>query len=131
MVLSRRGGGLVVRGGSTHQSSGIFCDEQEEPEFEEVFRGADQFRMRSTWGGNHAPDKVKRKKVSHHCEDRRQGANDRTLMALGGWKAPAMLTRYAHVSPAHLWNAVEGLTQLATVTETVTKSVVAEGSTYK
>jgi integrase len=60
-----------------------------------------------------------------------RGANDRTLMALGGWKSPAMLTRYAHLSPAHLWNAVEGLTQLGTVTETVTRIAVAEESTYK
>ena len=49
-----------------------------------------------------------------------QGANDRTLMALGGWKSPAMLSRYAHLSPAHLWRAVEGLTQMGTVT-TVTE----------
>ena len=40
-----------------------------------------------------------------------QGANDRTLMALGGWKSPAMLARYAHLGPSHLWNAVEGLTK--------------------
>ena len=33
-------------------------------------------------------------------------------MALGGWKSPAMLSRYAHLSPAHLWKAVEGLTHL-------------------
>src|SRR5262249_36811352 len=39
-----------------------------------------------------------------------QGANDRTLMVLGGWKSPAMLSRYAHLSPTHLWKAVEGLT---------------------
>ena len=31
-----------------------------------------------------------------------------------------MLNRYAHLSPAHLWQAVEGLTQLGTVTKTVT-----------
>jgi len=37
------------------------------------------------------------------------GANDRTLMALGGWKSPRMLDRYAHLSPAHLWQAIEGL----------------------
>lgn len=49
-----------------------------------------------------------------------QGANDRTIMALGGWKSPAMLARYAHLSPTHLWQAVEGLTQTRTVTETVT-----------
>lgn len=49
-----------------------------------------------------------------------QGANDRTIMALGGWKSPRMLDRYAHLSPAHLWQAVEGLTQVGTVTETVT-----------
>ena len=49
-----------------------------------------------------------------------RGANDRTLMALGGWKSPAMLARYAHLSPAHLWKAVEGLTQVGTVTKTVT-----------
>lgn len=49
-----------------------------------------------------------------------QGANDRTIMALGGWKSPRMLDRYAHLSPAHLWQAVEGLTQVGTVTKTVT-----------
>ncbi len=38
-----------------------------------------------------------------------QGANDRTIMALGGWRSPAMLSRYAHLSPTHLWKAVEGL----------------------
>ena len=43
-----------------------------------------------------------------------QGINDRTLMTLGGWKSPAMLTRYAHLSPAHLWQAVEGLTGIGT-----------------
>jgi integrase len=37
------------------------------------------------------------------------GANDRTIMALGGWKSPRMLDRYAHLSPAHCWQAVEGL----------------------
>jgi integrase len=40
-----------------------------------------------------------------------QGENDRTIMALGGWKSPAMLSRYAHLSPAHLWKAVERLVQ--------------------
>ena len=56
-----------------------------------------------------------------------QGANDRTLMALGGWKSPAMLSRYAHLSPTHLWKAVEGLTAFTgpissgTVTKTVTE----------
>jgi integrase len=49
-----------------------------------------------------------------------QGANDRTLMALGGWKSPAMLGRYAHLSPTHLYQAVEGLARLTTVTKTVT-----------
>lgn len=38
-----------------------------------------------------------------------QGVNDRTLMALGGWKSPRMLDRYAHLSPAYLWQAIEGL----------------------
>jgi integrase len=38
-----------------------------------------------------------------------QGENDRTIMALGGWRSPAMLSRYAHLSPSHLWKAVEGL----------------------
>lgn len=51
-----------------------------------------------------------------------RGANDRILMALGGWKSPAMLSRYAHLSPTHLWQAVEGLTQTGTVTKTVTTS---------
>jgi integrase len=47
-----------------------------------------------------------------------RGANDRTLMALGGWKSPTMLTRYAHLSPAHLWQAVESLTQPGTGSKT-------------
>ena len=49
-----------------------------------------------------------------------QGANDRTLMALGGWKSPAMLSRYVHLGPTHLWNAVEGLTQVGIVNKTRT-----------
>ena len=39
------------------------------------------------------------------------GANDRTLIALGGWKSPRMLDHYAHLLPAHLWQAFEGLAQ--------------------
>lgn len=46
------------------------------------------------------------------------GANDRTLMALGGWKSPRMLDRYAHLSPAHLWQAIEGLAQTRTGSKT-------------
>ncbi len=46
------------------------------------------------------------------------GANDRTIMALGGWHSPAMLGRYAHLSPTHLWNAVEQLSKLATGSKT-------------
>ena len=60
-----------------------------------------------------------------------QGANDRTLMALGGWKSPAMLSRYAHLSPTHLYQAVEGLSRLRTVTKTVTKEAIEEGQTAK
>jgi integrase len=60
-----------------------------------------------------------------------QGANDRTLMALGGWKSPAMLGRYAHLSPTHLWKAVEGLTQVGTVTETVTNEITRSEETQK
>ena len=57
-----------------------------------------------------------------------QGANDRTLMALGGWKSPAMLSRYAHLLPTHLWQAVEGLVshQGQLRNESVTKSVTEE-----
>ena len=60
-----------------------------------------------------------------------QGANDRTLMALGGWKSPAMLSRYAHLSPTHLWQAVEGLTKIATVTKTATEESVEEEQASK
>ncbi len=60
-----------------------------------------------------------------------QGANDRTLMALGGWKSPAMLSRYAHLSPTHLWKAVEGLTQVGTVTKTVTEETVTDEEVQK
>ena len=52
---------------------------------------------------------------------------DRTLMALGGWKSPAMLSRYAHLSPTHLYHAVEDLTRIGTVTKDVTK----EGEAHK
>ena len=54
-----------------------------------------------------------------------QGCNDRTLMALGGWKSPRMLSRYAHLTPAHLWQAVEGLVGNSSggQTRTVTKTV--------
>lgn len=52
-----------------------------------------------------------------------QGANDRTIMALGGWKSPRMLDRYAHLSPTHLWKAVEGLTQIGTGSKTGSKQV--------
>jgi len=60
-----------------------------------------------------------------------QGANDRTLMALGGWKSPAMLSRYAHLSPTHLWKAVEGLTQVGTVPKTVTDEMTPDEDTQK
>ncbi len=33
-----------------------------------------------------------------------------------------MLSRYAHLSKTHLWEAVEGLTKVNTVTKTVTGS---------
>lgn len=46
------------------------------------------------------------------------GVNDRTLMALGGWKSPRMLDRYAHLSPAHLWQAIEGLAHTGTGSKT-------------
>jgi len=64
-----------------------------------------------------------------------QGANDRTLMALGGWKSPAMLARYAHLSPTYLWQAVEGLTryqgqfQNGNVTKNVTSEEEREAGT--
>ena len=47
-----------------------------------------------------------------------RGENDRTIMALGGWKSTRMLARYAHLSPTHLWNAIEGLTQMGTGSKT-------------
>jgi integrase len=52
-----------------------------------------------------------------------QGENDRTIMALGGWKSPAMLSRYAHLSPAHLWKAVEGLVQQPTGSKTGSEAI--------
>ena len=48
-----------------------------------------------------------------------QGENDRTIMTVGGWKSPAILSRYAHPSPAHLWKAVEGLAQQQTGNEAI------------
>jgi integrase len=46
------------------------------------------------------------------------GANDRTLMEAGGWKSPAMLKRYVHLSPSSVWQAVEQLTQIGTGSKT-------------
>ncbi len=37
------------------------------------------------------------------------GANDRTIMQAGGWKSPAMLNRYCHLSPSSVWQVVEQL----------------------
>ena len=54
------------------------------------------------------------------------GANDRTIMTLGGWKSPRMLDRYSHLSPTHLWQALEGLAGKSTDPKTDTlKEVVA------
>ncbi len=50
--------------------------------------------------------------MKHAC-----GANDRTSRALGGWKFPRMLDRYAHLSPAHLWQAIEDLALVGTGSE--------------
>ena len=36
-----------------------------------------------------------------------QRVGDRTLRALGGWKEPKMIQRYAHLSEEHLREAVE------------------------
>lgn len=36
-----------------------------------------------------------------------QGANDRIHMVLGGWKSPPVLVWYVHLSPTHLFEAVE------------------------
>jgi integrase len=44
------------------------------------------------------------------------GANDRTLMEAGGWKSPAMLKRYVHLSPSSVWQAVERLVQTGSKT---------------
>ncbi len=60
-----------------------------------------------------------------------QGANDRTLMALGGWKSPAMLSRYSHLSPTHLFHAVESLTRIGAVPKTVTEESADEEHTSK
>lgn len=46
------------------------------------------------------------------------GANDRTLMEAGGWKSPAMLKRYVHLSPSSVWQAVEQLAQSRTGSKT-------------
>ena len=58
-----------------------------------------------------------------------KGANDRTLMALGEWKSHRMLSRYTHLSPTHLWQAVESLTTLRSETQnqTVTRTVRSKG----
>ncbi|MEO7863786.1 MAG: site-specific integrase [Nitrospirales bacterium] len=60
-----------------------------------------------------------------------QGENDRTIMALGGWKSPAMLSRYAHLSPAHLWKAVEGLAKQQTGSKTGSTSASQEKEVLK
>jgi hypothetical protein len=35
------------------------------------------------------------------------GVGDRSIHALGGWKEPKMIQRYAHLSQQHLREAVE------------------------
>jgi len=60
-----------------------------------------------------------------------QGANTRTFMALGGWESPAMLSRYAHLSPTHRWKAVESLTQVGTVTKPVAEEWAGNEKTQK
>jgi site-specific recombinase XerD len=54
------------------------------------------------------------------------GANDRTMQALGRWKEPKMLQRYAHLSEKHLAEAVEKIGQDSTTQFTTldTKSAV-------
>ena len=42
-----------------------------------------------------------------------------------------MLTRYAHLSPTHLWKAAEGLTQAGTVTKTVTEGTTTDEEAQK
>jgi hypothetical protein len=42
-----------------------------------------------------------------------------------------MLSRYAQRFPAHLWKAVEGLTQVGTVTKTVTEEMATDDETQK
>ena len=58
-----------------------------------------------------------------------RGTNHRTVMALVGRKSPAMLSRYAHLSPTHLWSPVEGLTafQGQISDETVTDQTAGDG----
>src|SRR5262249_40900181 len=56
------------------------------------------------------------------------GANDRTIMALGGWKSPRMLDRYAHLSPAHLWKAVEGLANRHVEEKTASEETLSDAS---
>ena len=60
-----------------------------------------------------------------------QGAVTEPLMALGGWKSPAMLNRYAHLSPTHLYQAVEDLTQFTTVTKSVINDIPKEYGAHK
>ena len=51
------------------------------------------------------------------------GANDRTLQTLGGWKTPRMILRYAHLGPSHLQEAVEELARpKLTVSESLPKT---------
>jgi|GEM_PF-3552754 hypothetical protein len=40
------------------------------------------------------------------------GANDRTIQALGRWKEPKILQRYAHLSKEHLTESLEKLQPL-------------------
>jgi hypothetical protein len=42
-----------------------------------------------------------------------------------------MLRRYVHLSPTHLWKAVEGLTQVGTVTKAVTEEWAGNEETRK
>ncbi len=60
-----------------------------------------------------------------------QGANDRSLMELGGRESLAMLSHYAHLSSTHRWKAVESLTQVGTVTKPVAEEWAGNEKTQK
>ena len=58
------------------------------------------------------------------------GVDRRTVQELGGWKTASMVSRYAHLAPAHLSAAVERLTAPGATGERLARNYSDGGGTH-